>query len=89
MPVWVYLVGFSLIVLTIAVGAVFFGARTAPKNTPVGPLVLFLLAVFCLDSLPVPPALEAVADYAAMAALLWFLYRSGPMLKAFVYRRSG
>ena len=86
-PCWLYLASFVVIVLAVCAGAIILGARKAPPGVPVGTLVLCLLAIFGLDNLSVPPSIDAVMDYVAMAVVLYFLYRSGPMLRDFVRRK--
>lgn len=86
MPFWLYLTGFLTIVLAIAAAAIVLGARFAPEQFSPLPLVWFLVAVFGLAMLPLPSSLEVVPEYIGMAGAIYFLYRSGPVLKGLILK---
>lgn len=69
------------------------GAKRAPKEFPPYLLLLFLLG-FAISNwgtewTPLPSMVDTAVKLVGVAFIYYFLYRSGPMLKAWTQRRLG
>ena len=87
MLVWVVLtifIGFAVIACVITT---IVGAMRAPKEFPPYLLLLFFLAIpmvkWGVEWLPVPFAVDLAVRVIGVALIWYFLYRSGPIQRAF------